>query len=104
MEATAIAGLEWACLHEWAARVGAHRDWIQWMYARVGALTEVIMEQRKEWHDLGEEHPYVVKLSEERRDFFRHNGVIAPPPSTSDLERQFGVEYKRRRVFKNGIF
>ena len=61
MEATAIAGLEWACLHEWAARVGPHKDWVQWMYARVGALTETIMDQRTEWRAYGKEHPDVLQ-------------------------------------------
>ena len=69
MEATDIAGLEWACVHDWKLKPDLKLDWASWMYKRVGELEVLVKQQRTEWMESF--HPSVIQLNETRGRLIR---------------------------------
>ena len=86
MEATAIAGLEWACIHDWKAKPDLKLDWVSWMYKRVGELEVLVKQQRTEWMEKGSLHPSVIQLNEDRKSYFLATLLTRPEEQYSDDE------------------
>ena len=114
MEATAIAGLEWACVHDWIPRPDKDIDWITWMYQRVGELTVMVKAQRKEWIERGDEDLEVKALNDQRRRYFialseeqAGNRVFSAAEDSDDeslVEVGILTENKKPRLFKDGFY
>ena len=93
MEATAIVGLEWACVHDWLPKPDKDLAWISWMYQRVGELAVMVKAQRKKWIEKGDLDREVKLMNDQRRRYF------SSERGTSRKKVSFGSQGFRRRKF-----
>ena len=119
MEATAIAGLEWACVYSWASNPdGNSVNWVTWMYSRVAEIKSILIEQRLAW--AVKEQDLQVRFNQDRKAYFLSIRGEARTrqgnPYDSDEDSLFderedslllvggeGIGVKKPRLFKDGI-